>query len=383
MPKMAYKNSWTRVAFGDVVRLSRERSSDPERDGLRRYVGLEHIEPGDLSIRRWGDITDGITFTNVFRVGQVLFGKRRAYQRKVAIADFDGVCSGDIYVLESKSEHLLPELLPFICQTDEFFEHAVGTSTGSLSPRTNWNSLASFEFALPPLERQRWIAHALISAQRTMEAYIKLYRQSTISLESASRQVCRKYAQTHIVGDFCTVNPESLSINQINSSEVWDYIDLSSIEFPEGIRTTSPMQPRNAPSRARRIVRTGDILVSTVRPNLRGHAIVGVCRAPLVASTGFAVLRSAQSEYRHLLFALILSDAFLWHCQLHVTGTAYPAVGARDVTNFKVPYLPELVEAGYGQIFQQAIYVLKSTWQRQMELRQAILPCLRNAVLKP
>jgi hypothetical protein len=44
---------------------------------------------------------------------------------------------------------LLPELLPFICQTDAFFDHAVGTSAGSLSPRTNWTSLADFEFALP------------------------------------------------------------------------------------------------------------------------------------------------------------------------------------------------------------------------------------------
>lgn len=78
-------------------------------------------------------IADGVTFTNVFKPGQVLFGKRRAYQRKVAVADFSGVCSGDIYVLEPKGDALLPELLPFICQTDAFFDHAVGTSAGSLS----------------------------------------------------------------------------------------------------------------------------------------------------------------------------------------------------------------------------------------------------------
>lgn len=137
------KAGWTRVAFGDIVQLVRERTSDPEGNGFERYVGLEHIDPGDLRIRRWGNVSDGTTFTNVFRAGQVLFGKRRAYQRKVAVADFDGICSGDIYAFESKSEHLLPDLLPFICQTDRFFEHAIGTSAGSLSPRTNWNSLGS------------------------------------------------------------------------------------------------------------------------------------------------------------------------------------------------------------------------------------------------
>jgi len=165
MPESVSRNGWTRVAFGAVVQLSRERSSDPEDDGFERYVGLEHIEPGDLKIRRWGDIADGTTFTNVFRPGQVLFGKRRAYQRKVAVADFDGVCSGDIYVLEPKNDHLLPELLPFICQTEGFFEHAVGTSAGSLSPRTNWNSLAGYEFALPTLEQQRRIARLLLASE--------------------------------------------------------------------------------------------------------------------------------------------------------------------------------------------------------------------------
>jgi len=152
---MSARTGWTRVAFGDVVRLARERTSDPEGEGFERYVGLEHIDPGDLRIRRWGNVSDGTTFTNVFRAGQVLFGKRRAYQRKVAVADFDGICSGDIYVFEPKSDALLPELLPFICQTDRFLEHAVGTSAGSLSPRTNWNSLAEFEFPLPPTDEQR------------------------------------------------------------------------------------------------------------------------------------------------------------------------------------------------------------------------------------
>lgn len=160
---------WTKVAFGDVVRLYTERSSDPETDGFERYIGLEHLDPGELRVRRWGDLADGVTFTNVFRPGQVLFGKRRAYQRKVAVADFSGVCSGDIYVLGPKGDALLPELLPFICQTDAFFEHAVGTSAGSLSPRTNWESLADFEFALPPIEEQERIAKAAGAIQAARE----------------------------------------------------------------------------------------------------------------------------------------------------------------------------------------------------------------------
>ncbi|WNG26413.1 restriction endonuclease subunit S [Cystobacter fuscus] len=149
------------------MRLVSERC-DPRGSGIERFVGLEHIEPGDFSIHSWGDVADGTTFTNRFRPGHVLFGKRRAYQRKIAIASFDGVCSSDIYVMESAdSGRLLSELLPFICQTDAFFEHAVGTSAGSLSPRTNWASLAGYELALPPIEEQRQLLK-LLSAVRNV-----------------------------------------------------------------------------------------------------------------------------------------------------------------------------------------------------------------------
>ena len=164
------KAGWTRVAFGDVVRLSKLRAKDPEAEGYERVVGLEHIEPGDLRIRRWADIADGTTFTSVFKPGQVLFGKRRAYQRKVAVADFEGVCSGDIYVLEPSSDTLMPELLPFICQTDAFFDYAVGTSAGSLSPRTNWKSLADFEFLLPPIQEQARLVEVCLSLEDSLNS---------------------------------------------------------------------------------------------------------------------------------------------------------------------------------------------------------------------
>ncbi len=168
---LSLKPGWRQVKFGDVVQLSKTRSQDPLADGIERYVGLEHLEPGDLRIRSWGSVADGVTFTSLFHPGQVLFGKRRAYQRKVAVADFSGVCSGDIYILETKdAQALLPELLPFICQTDAFFDHAVGTSAGSLSPRTNWTSLADFEFALPPIAGQAELVEVLRATEATIEA---------------------------------------------------------------------------------------------------------------------------------------------------------------------------------------------------------------------
>ncbi len=178
-------SEWPKVKFGDVVRLSKERSSDPLSDGYERYIGLEHIDPEDLRVRRWGNVADGVTFTSVFKPGQVLFGKRRAYQRKVAVADFAGVCSGDIYVLESKDpQELLPELLPFICQTEAFFQHAVGTSAGSLSPRTNWTSIADFEFVLPPLEEQTRLVNLMSASNALIEEFFAAH-QSLTTLQSS------------------------------------------------------------------------------------------------------------------------------------------------------------------------------------------------------
>ena len=164
------RKNWSRVRFDDVVENLNE-TCDPAEAGLERVIAMEHLEPGSLHIRAWGNVEDGTTFTRRCRPGQVLFGKRRAYQRKVAVAEFDAVVSGDIYVLAPKGDRLLPELLPFLCLSERFFQHAVGTSAGSLSPRTNWSSLASFEFDLPPLDQQRRIAEILWAVDETLVAW--------------------------------------------------------------------------------------------------------------------------------------------------------------------------------------------------------------------
>ena len=167
------RKNWTRVRFDDVVENLNE-TCDPAEAGLERVIAMEHLEPGSLHVRAWGNVADGTTFTRRCRPGQVLFGKRRAYQRKVAVAEFDAVVSGDIYVLAPKGDRLLPELLPFLCLSERFFQHAVGTSAGSLSPRTNWSSLASFEFDLPPLDQQRRIAEILWAMDEANEKQLEL-----------------------------------------------------------------------------------------------------------------------------------------------------------------------------------------------------------------
>lgn len=166
---------WRMVRFGDVVRDVNEAERNPLAAGLERFVGLEHIEPENLHLKQWGLLADGeISFTKRFRKGQVLFGKRRAYQKKVAVAEFDGICSSDILTFEPKDKLLIPDLLPFIVQSDGFFEHALGTSSGSLSPRTRWSQLQDYEFPLPPEDEQRKIAEILWATDESSERYAEV-----------------------------------------------------------------------------------------------------------------------------------------------------------------------------------------------------------------
>jgi len=181
------RSAWKRVRFGDVVENCNE-TCDPAEAGLERFVAMEHLEPGSLHVRSWGNVTDGTTFTRRCQPGQVLFGKRRAYQRKVAVAEFEAVVSGDIYVLAPKdTQRLLPELLPFLCLSERFFQHAVGTSAGSLSPRTNWSSLASFEFDIPPLDQQLRIAEILWAVDEANEAWLKTLGRAQVAVRAYAR----------------------------------------------------------------------------------------------------------------------------------------------------------------------------------------------------
>ena len=133
-------------------------------------VGLEHLTPGEIVLEKW-DTNSENTFTKGFKQGHMLFGRRRAYLKKAALAPFDGICSGDIIVIEAIPDKIDPELLPFVIQNDLLFDYAVGNSAGSLSPRVKWESLKEYEFELPELEKQNDLVQLLKAAHRVKKAY--------------------------------------------------------------------------------------------------------------------------------------------------------------------------------------------------------------------
>lgn len=157
-----------KVQFGDVARECRE-TYKGDQTGMP-VVGLEHLEPETMTLHAWGSSADN-SFTKCFHKGQVLFGRRRAYLKKAVVAPFNGICSGDITVIEAKADILNPDLLPFIVQNDDFFRFAVGHSAGSLSPRVKWEHLQNYEFTLPSIAEQDELVELLQAMERTKNAY--------------------------------------------------------------------------------------------------------------------------------------------------------------------------------------------------------------------
>ena len=165
------KPGWRRWRFEQMATNLNVRVDDPSEAGVDYYVGLEHLDSDSLKIRRWGSPEDVSATKLLFEPGDIIFGRRRAYQRKLGVAEWRGIASAHSLVLRAKPDVVLPELLPFFMQSDLFMDRAQRISVGSLSPTINWKTLAKQEFALPPLEERRRIARAI---QKSADLWVLL-----------------------------------------------------------------------------------------------------------------------------------------------------------------------------------------------------------------
>jgi len=287
------RDGWRRVAFGDVVRDINASEKSPLDAGLSRYIGLEHIEPNNLHIGAWGDLAeDEVSFTKTFREGQVLFGKRRAYQRKVAVAEFDGICSSDILTFESKTDQLAQTLLPFIVQSSRFFDHALDTSSGSLSPRTRWSQLKTFQFALPPAEQQERIADVLWAAD-TAEVE---YQKCSARIDELREVLLDDIVSNHLsqfpsrpVGEtldsdrrlcYGVIQPGKVTDTGVPFIRVCD-METGSITVEQLERVSDEVHEKYR----RSVIQSGDVLVSVV-------GTIGRCLVVPDACNGFNIARA-------------------------------------------------------------------------------------------
>lgn len=165
------KPGWKIWRFDQMAINVNVRIDKPSESGMEHYVGLEHLDSDSLKIRRWGTPDDVEATKLMFKKGDIIFGRRRAYQRKLGVAEFDGICSAHAMVLRAKPDVVLPEFLPFFMQSDLFMKRAVEISVGSLSPTINWKTMAVQEFALPPKKKQEFLLDLFTAASALTESY--------------------------------------------------------------------------------------------------------------------------------------------------------------------------------------------------------------------
>lgn len=204
------KSDWQTFRFDKIAQKISERV-DPNETDLDTYIGLTHIDGEDIHIRRNGT-SDDVKGTKLrFYPGDVIFGRRRAYQRKAAIANMHGFCSAHALVLRANPEVIDPNLFPFFLHSDQFMHRAVDISVGSLSPTINWGKLKVQEFQIPPKEKQAQLAELLWSLDDVIEKkknakdrYETLYRKYLFDEVSGKSSKKSETWQEHKLNDIST-----------------------------------------------------------------------------------------------------------------------------------------------------------------------------------
>lgn len=165
------KSQWSLTKFGDVT-IQQKQSVDRDNTELTRYVKGEHMGSEDLHLREWGELTDeylGPAFIRKFEEGDILYGSRRTYLRKVVLTPFSGITSNTTFVIKANEKRIDKRLLPFVMMSERFTENSIRNSKGSVNPYINWKDIANFEFLLPPKDQQAQLAELLWAMDEVIE----------------------------------------------------------------------------------------------------------------------------------------------------------------------------------------------------------------------
>ena len=336
---------WQSTTLGRVATVMTERV-DPSVGPERRYLGLEHLASGNSrSVGSWGSTAEVTSSTTPFRAGDTLFGRLAAYLRKGCIAPFEGVCTPEILVLRTRGD-VDSKFLGLLVLNDRVFDECIRLSAGTRMPRTSTKDLLKVAVLVPPVEEQRRIVDvvgavdAQIDALEAQSAATRTARNAVLAdlLDSPGADW-----RSTTLGEIVAINPES--VRGLPDQASIRYVDIGSVSDSMGIDAANleSFRLHEAPSRAQRIIRAYDVIVSTVRPNLRAFALVEPQLDGEVASTGFTVLRASEATLPGYIWAVVREECFVDWLMSRVTGSNYPAVRAADIAAYecKLPPIDE------------------------------------------
>ena len=225
------KTGWKKWRFDEFAQNISERV-EPSQTDMDVYVGLEHIDPDTLHLSRHGHPSDVEGTKLRFYKGDIIFGRRRAYQRKTALATTDGICSAHAMVLRAKEDVVDPSFFPFLFHSKQFMDMAITISVGGLSPTINWKDISKQEFLLPPKSEQKrlaellWAADEMIEKEKKEKQELELFRKSKLKdiFNSTNLHIRLKNLPfEEINGLWRTDEDDFINVCVIRSTEFSDY----------------------------------------------------------------------------------------------------------------------------------------------------------------
>jgi type I restriction enzyme S subunit len=333
------KSKWKLTKFGNVA-IQQKQTVDRDNTDLTRYIQGGHMTSEDLHIRNWGELTDeylGPAFIRKFEKDDILYGSRRTYLRKVAIADFDGITSNTTFVIKANESNIDKRLLPFIMLSEGFTENSVRNSKGSVNPYINWKDISEYEFLLPPKEQQVQLAELLWALDEVIEREINVLDKLNGTYDLFVNDLfdeLKKNWELKPLKSVSKINKQSLKNSQDPNYE-FKYLDIAGIVKPKVIGELQTMKFKDAPGRARRITSDNSIIISMVRPYHKSFAFLEDS-TNIVASTGTAVIEVDPQHNPKFIFHQFFSKRFMKYCEDKMTGTNYPAITPKDIEQFEI-----------------------------------------------
>lgn len=331
MRNIPNKPGWIVYKFEDFVDNIREQVM-PTKEDSKKYIGLEHLDSGSLHVRRWGTKIQlkGTKFR--MKKGDLLFARRNAYLRRVAIAPHDGLFSAHGMIFRSKNDVISPDFLPFFLSSDVFMDRAIKISVGSLSPTINWGTLRHEEFSLPPLDEQKRLADLLWSVDDSINKYCNLLKKTEVCAKSFIKKVIEqgeeKVVELIDVCDIVKDKPQDFkgekkyySTGAVHASAQDEY---ELITF------------RNKPSRANVYPKINDTGFAVMKNTKKIIFIDGEYNSS-VFSTGFVFLRAKENILPMYLYYIVRSDFFQNQKDKKAVPGIMGGIRKNDIKKIKFP----------------------------------------------
>ena len=347
----------------DDIAINSTKKKIPEESDKNVYIGLEHIDSECFTITRWGAEAAPIGDKLLMQKGDVLFGKRRAYQRKVAIAPFDGIFSAHGMVLRPKENVVTKEFFPFFISSDQFMERAVRISVGGLSPTVNWKDLKEQEFELPSIEEQKVLAEKLWAAYRLKESYKKLLAATDEMVKSRFIEMFgnplaieQKYPLRKL-GECCVLNPKRSDLTISDDMKV-SFIPMQSVDETGRLCNVSDAFYGDV-KKGFTYFAEKDVLFAKITPcmeNGKGAIAYNLTNGIGFGSTEFHVLRPINNVSNPTwLLALTRMPIFREYAAKNMSGTGgQKRVGSQFLQNFMVGLPPIEAQNEFERIYNQA-----------------------------